>query len=107
CGAGSRAHRPLKPVVARTFEAGVRARPAEHIRLVAAFYRAVLNDDIQFVTSGGVLNAGFFQNVGKTLRQGLDLSASAALGAFNVQAAYGLVRATYLSLLSLHSTPKP
>jgi len=94
---------PLKPVVARTFEAGVRARPAENIRLAAAFYRAVLNDDIQFVTSGGVLNAGFFQNVGKTLRQGLDLSASAALGAFNVQAAYGLVRATYLSSFRLHS----
>jgi len=94
---------PLKPVIARTFEGGVRLRPAETIRISAAVYRSVLNDDIQFVTSGGVLNAGFFQNVGRTLRQGMDLTASAALGAFNVQAGYGLVRATYLTSFRLHS----
>ena len=94
---------PLKPVVARTFETGVRLRPAENLRLAAAFYRSVLNDDIQFISSGGAINAGFFQNVGRTLRQGLDLTASAALGPFHVQAGYGFVRATHLSSLRLHS----
>jgi len=94
---------PLKPVVARTFEGGVRLRPSETIRISAAVYRSVLNDDIQFVTSGGVLNAGFFQNVGRTLRQGMDLTASAALGAFSAQAAYGRVRATYQTSFRLHS----
>jgi outer membrane receptor protein involved in Fe transport len=94
---------PLKPVVARTFEGGVRVRPAENIRLSAAAYRSVLNDDIQFVTSGGAINAGFFQNVGRTLRQGLDLTASAALGAFDLQAAYGFVHAAYLTSFRLHS----
>jgi outer membrane receptor protein involved in Fe transport len=93
----------LKPVVARTFEGGVRVRPSENIRLSAAAYRSVLNDDIQFVASGGVINAGFFQNVGRTLRQGLDLAGSAAFGNFNVQAGYGIVRATYLNSLRLHS----
>ena len=94
---------PLKPVIARTLEAGVRVRPAETIRFSAALYRSVLNDDIQFVTSGGAINAGFFQNIGRTMRQGMDLTASAALGAFNVQAAYGFVRATYRSSFRLHS----
>jgi iron complex outermembrane recepter protein len=94
---------PLKPVVARTFEGGVRVRPSQNVRISAAVYRAVLNDDIQFVSSGGVINAGFFQNVGRTLRQGLDLTASAALGRFSVQAGYAIVRATYLSAFRLHS----
>ena len=94
---------PLKPVIARTFEGGVRLRPSGNIRLSVAAYRSVLNDDIQFVTSGGVINAGFFQNVGRTLRQGLDLAASAAFGNFSVQAGYGIVRATYLSAFRLHS----
>ena len=94
---------PLKPVIARTLEGGVRFRAAENVRLAAAAYRSVLNDDIQFVTSGGAINAGFFQNVGRTLRQGVDMTASAAFGAFNLQAAYGLVRATYLTSFRLHS----
>ena len=93
----------LKPVVARTLEAGVRLRPSEKLRFSAALYRSVLNDDIQFVSSGGAINAGFFQNIGRTLRQGMDLTASAALGAFNVQAGYGLVRAIYLTSFRLHS----
>ena len=94
---------PLKPVVARTFEAGVRLRPAGKLRFSAAAYRSLLNDDIQFVSSGGAINAGFFQNVGRTLRQGIDLTGNAALGAFNLEAAYGLVRATYLTSFRLHS----
>ena len=94
---------PLKPVIARTLEGGVRLRPSEKMRISAAVYRSVLNDDIQFVSSGGAINAGFFQNIGRTQRQGLDLTASAAIGEFNVEAAYGLVRATYLSSLRLHS----
>jgi iron complex outermembrane recepter protein len=94
---------PLKPVVARTFEGGVRVRPSDTIRISAAAYRSVLSDDIQFVSSGGVINAGFFQNVGRTLRQGLDLTASAAIGRLSVQAGYGIVRATYLGAFRLHS----
>ena len=93
----------LKPVIARTFEAGMRARAAENVRFSAAAYRSVLNDDIQFISSGGAINAGFFQNVGRTLRQGLELAASASLDRLSLQAGYGIVRATYLSSFRLHS----
>lgn len=94
---------PLKPVIARTIELGVRARPAASLRWSAALYRSVLKDDIQFVTSGGAINAGFFQNVGRTLRQGFELAADAELGRFELRAAYGIVRAVYLDSLRLHS----
>jgi len=94
---------PLKPVVARTIEAGLRARPTDNLRFSASAYRAALRDDIQFVSSGGVINAGFFRNVGRTLRQGIELTAGATLGSVQLQAAYGALRATYLTSFTLHS----
>lgn len=94
---------PLKPVIARTLEAGVRARPAEKLRVAASVYRSVLQDDIIFVTAGGAVNAGFFQNAGRTLRQGLDATASASFGPLSLQAGYGRVRATFLTSFREHS----
>lgn len=94
---------PLKPVIARSLEAGLRARPTEHLKFSAAAYRTVLRDDIQFVSSGGVINAGFFQNVGRTLRAGLELTAAATLGNLQLEAAYGTVRASYLTSFTIHS----
>jgi outer membrane receptor protein involved in Fe transport len=48
----------LKPVLARTVEAGARLRPTRQLRMSAAIYRSVLNDDIQFVTSGAAPTRG-------------------------------------------------
>ncbi|MDQ6640811.1 MAG: TonB-dependent receptor, partial [Pseudomonadota bacterium] len=56
---------PLKKVVARTMEIGARGREDETV-WSAALYRTQLFDDLQFVSSGGAVNAGYFQNVGKT-----------------------------------------
>jgi outer membrane receptor protein involved in Fe transport len=63
----------------------------------------VLSDDIQFVTSGPSTSAGFFQNAGRTLRQGLDLTLSARTGdvAFNV--AYSALRAEFMTPFRMHS----
>ncbi len=94
---------PLKPVIARTLEAGLRARPADPLKFSVAAYRTVLRDDIQFVSSSGVLNAGFFQNVGRTRRDGVELTAAATFGSLQLEAAYGAVRASYLSSFTIHS----
>jgi outer membrane receptor protein involved in Fe transport len=88
---------PLKPVIARTVELGTQLRPSADVRASASVYRSVLSDDIQFVSSGSAVNAGFFQNSGGTLRQGVDLTASARSGKFSFAAAYSYVRAEYLS----------
>src|SRR5205085_9671924 len=65
---------PLKKVVSHTLEAGARGKwPA--LEWAAAVYRTDLDDDIQFISSGErAINAGFFQNVGRTRRQGLELA---------------------------------
>jgi outer membrane receptor protein involved in Fe transport len=65
----------LKQVVAHTFEVGLRGQfaPYDHARLdwnLGAF-RSSLSDDIIFAQSS-ILGTGFFQNIGATLRQGID-----------------------------------
>lgn len=87
---------PLKKVVARTFEVGARGKGGEGSSWNAALYRTELDDDIQFISSGGVAtNAGYFQNVGKTRRQGLELGAIHKWGGFSLSARYGYTDATY------------
>jgi iron complex outermembrane receptor protein len=87
----------LRPVVARTVEAGVRLRPAPSLRLSASAYRSVLADDIQFVSSSTTGAAGFFRNAGDTLRQGFELKAVATREKLTASASYAYVRAEYLT----------
>jgi outer membrane receptor protein involved in Fe transport len=84
----------LKPVVARTIEAGARLRQASW-RISAAAYRSVLSDDIQFVSSSATGAAGFFRNAGDTLRQGVELKALGTRGKLTASASYAYVRAEY------------
>jgi len=70
---------PLKQVVARTWETGLRGRsPA--IRWFATLFSTRNEDDILFVSAGPLTNQGFFDNVGETSRQGIELSAQGELG---------------------------
>ncbi|HTT11924.1 MAG TPA: TonB-dependent receptor [Burkholderiaceae bacterium] len=85
---------PLKMIVARTVEAGARGRQGDVV-WSAAVYRTDLIDDIQFVSSGGGINAGFFQNVGRTRRQGIELTAANRWGPLQLIGRYGLIDATY------------
>jgi outer membrane receptor protein involved in Fe transport len=94
----------LKAVVSRTWELGVRSRLDNGVRLSAALFRTDLQDDIQFVSSGGsATTAGYFENVGSTRRQGLELGLEAKAGRATVSAHYSLVDATYRSALVLNS----
>jgi outer membrane receptor protein involved in Fe transport len=87
----------LKPVIARTLEAGMRLRPSREANVSVTVYRALLEDDIQFVASGSTANAGFFQNTGSTLRQGLDATFSWRTENVSLAAAYSYLRAEYLT----------
>ena len=88
----------LKKILSTTIEAGARGKWNESSAWSAAVYRTDLNDDIQFVSSGGSsINAGFFQNVGKSRREGIELSAGSKFGALSVTARYSYVKATFQS----------
>ncbi len=87
---------PLKKVVSKTIEAGARGRWGQDTRWSAAIFRTDLHDDLQFVSSNGVAaNAGYFQNVGVTRRQGLELGGSTRLGPVSLTLHYSFIDASY------------
>jgi iron complex outermembrane receptor protein len=94
---------PLEKVVAKTTEIGARGRWTDSFGWSAAAYRTDLDNDIIFISSGGAVNAGFFQNAGKTRRQGLELGVHGRLEKLNLAVNYGYVDATFVSALTLNS----
>jgi outer membrane receptor protein involved in Fe transport len=91
---------PLAKVVSKTMELGARGRIAQATRWSAAVYRTDLDDDIEFTSSGGAVNAGFFRNVGKTRRQGVELAATTRYGPVSVDLRYSHIDATFRSTFS-------
>jgi outer membrane receptor protein involved in Fe transport len=66
---------PLEQVVARTFEAGLRGRfdrLATTLSYDVAAFQTTNDDDIIFVSAGAVTNLGYFDNVGRTRRRGVE-----------------------------------
>lgn len=89
----------LKQVVAQTFEAGARVRH-DGLQWSGAVFRTASRDDIVFVRSG-VSQAGYFTNVDRTSRQGLELAVHRHGGAWDWQAGYTFLDASYRSALVL------
>jgi outer membrane receptor protein involved in Fe transport len=88
----------LQPVISKTFEIGARGRLGQASSWSAAAYSTTLSNDIQFVSSNGAASTlGFFQNVGKTRRQGFELAGRSRFGPLSVAASYSYVNATYQS----------
>jgi outer membrane receptor protein involved in Fe transport len=86
----------LRQVVARTVELGVRGNlPDQRLVWSADVFHTVNSNDIQFVATAA--NAGYFDNVGDTRRQGLDLSLGGKEGGLNWHLTYSFVDATYQS----------
>jgi len=94
----------LKPVISKTLELGARGRLGTSIGWSGALFRSVLDDDIQFISSGGgATSAGYFQNVGQTRRQGLELGLSAESERLTMSAHYSYIDATFRTPAILHS----
>lgn len=95
---------PLKPVIGRTIEAGLRGRISPNASWRATAYQTTLTDDILFVSaSAGAPNTGFFQNVGTTRRRGVELGANGTAGRVSVSASYAYIDARFRSSFTEHS----
>ena len=86
---------PLKQVVAKTYDLGVKGNLAANVKWNASVYQAVNHNDLQFIHAGTNASMGFFDNVGKTKRQGLDLGLSTTIDKLSLTGSYGYVRAIY------------
>jgi outer membrane receptor protein involved in Fe transport len=86
----------LEQVIARTVEVGVRGNlPDQRLVWSADAFHTVNRNDIQFVATA--TNAGYFDNVGNTRRQGLDLSLGGKQGGLHWHVTYSFVDATFQS----------
>ncbi len=102
---------PLDQVVARTGEVGIRGGwgPVLSNASLAAFWSRNA-DDILFVSTGGVTsNEGFFDNVGDTLRRGIELSLAGRIDVASVQwrLDYSYLRATFEDAFRVSSPNHP
>jgi len=100
----------LQQVVSHTIEAGVRSqfRPLEGTTVTSniAYYRSTLNNDILFVNSP-MQGRAFFQNVGTTLRHGVDLSLQAKTDRLLAWFAYSYIDATFQTGFTASSENNP
>ena len=98
----------LKQVVSRTFEAGLRGSHdyGESFGTLGwrlGGFRTQNQDDILNVPDPLQQGFGYFQNVGATRRQGLEVAADFKAPRFSVYASYAYVDATFLNSVQLGS----
>lgn len=101
---------PLKLVTATTWEAGLRGHSGGKGRLAVTWslglFRSDTDNDISRVASE-VRGRGFFENVGRTRRQGVEAQADLASGPWRAFAAYAFTDATFQTPLTLASPDNP
>jgi outer membrane receptor protein involved in Fe transport len=93
---------PLKQVVAKTFEAGIRSAGESKLKWSAGWFRAENTNDILFVASQQT-GFGYFVNYGKTRRQGAEISLSGNYRWFTLGGNYTFLDATFESAQTLGS----
>lgn len=83
---------PLDQVVTKTWETGLRGELGS-LGWNADFFRATSFDDLIFISSGALTNEGYFENVARTLRQGIEVN----IGGGFFGRLHGLINYTYIS----------
>ena len=102
---------PLKQVVSRTFEAGLRGDLAnfdgdQRLQWTAGLFRTENQDDI-ITIAAQQSGRGFFQNAGDTLRQGVELGMQYQDRKWYAYANYAYVDATFQTANVLSSPNNP
>jgi iron complex outermembrane receptor protein len=108
---------PLKQVVSRTVEAGLRGNfslgnsvlglPNGQVAWNAGVFRTANTDDIVNVAVSNTLGQGFFLNAAKTLRQGVEAGITLKSNPWNVYANYTFVDATFQTAMTIPSANNP
>lgn len=97
---------PLKQVVSRTVELGLRGTKELNIGTLGwkvGAFRATNADDILAIPSPELQGFGYFQNVGRTRRQGIEAQVNLTSKTLQLYASYALVDARFLDTLQVGS----
>jgi outer membrane receptor protein involved in Fe transport len=97
---------PLKQIVSRTVEAGLRGTKELSIGTLGwklGAFRATNNDDILAIPSPVLQGFGYFQNVGSTRRQGIEAEVTVKSNTLQLHASCAFVDARFLDALQIGS----
>jgi outer membrane receptor protein involved in Fe transport len=99
---------PLKQVVSKSVEAGIRGSTSlDGVQSTLTWrlgaFRTITFDDILAIPTPAFQGFGFFQNVGSTLRQGIEVEFKVKKASAEFCASYTFVDARFLDYLSLSS----
>jgi iron complex outermembrane receptor protein len=96
---------PLEPVRATTYEVGGKILRG-NVLIDGSVYRTDVRDEIFFIQSPGSLVSGYFTNLDKTRREGVELSVTSSLWDNRVSwyANYAFTKATFQSAAEIFST---
>ena len=97
---------PLKQVVSRTVEFGLRGTKELNIGTLGwkvGAFSATNADDILAIPSPELQGFGYFQNVGRTRRQGIEAQVNLTSKTLQLYASYALVDARFLDTLQVGS----
>ena len=97
---------PLEQVVAKTIEASLRYN-TDSISVIATLFSTKTIDDIIFQQAGSKSSEGYFVNIDKIQRQGLELAYSIALNDVTVGTSYNYLKATFESPFTSFSPVNP
>jgi outer membrane receptor protein involved in Fe transport len=94
---------PLDPVVATTFEIGGQVVRGPAI-INGSVYRTNVRDDISFIQSEAAVFEGFFDNIGTTRREGVELAVQLIPGdELSLYGNYAYTRATFRTAAEIFS----
>jgi outer membrane receptor protein involved in Fe transport len=94
---------PLDPVVATTFEVGGQVVRGPAI-ISASLYRTNVRDDISFIQSEAAVFEGYFDNIGNTRREGVELGIQLIPSEeLSLYANYAATRATFRTAAEIFS----
>jgi outer membrane receptor protein involved in Fe transport len=97
---------PLKQVVSRTVEAGLRGSKELNIGTLGwklGAFRSENQDDIMAIPAPDFQGFGYFQNVGSTRRQGIEAQVNLTSKTMQLYASYALLDARFLDPLRINS----
>ena len=103
---------PLEQVVAKSWEVGFRGDFFNvldgNIRWNLGYFNTVNHNDIIFQSAGTANSAGYFDNVGKTQRQGVELGLSSSFfDRWRMALNYSFIDAVFLTPYVSHSPSNP
>ena len=87
---------PLEQVVAKTVEAALQFEN-DNFSALATVFSTMSYEDIIFQQAGNKSNQGYFINLDKTQRQGVELAASTQVNSIDLGASYNYLKATFES----------